>query len=386
MAEIILETIVKQDAYTDEAAKMFDITIEERSRTTIQDNIRLPETWKLGVIYGPSGSGKSTLLKKFGAVKIFKWDDRPIISNLDAVSPEKAHQLLAAVGLSSVPSWLRPYHCLSVGEQFRATLARALAEAKDGDVVLIDEFTSVVDRNVAKAASCAFAKAIKRSNLRAVIATCHSDILDWLEPDWAYNPVEGETQFAGGWKRPAIALTIRRVQNTAWKLFSPHHYLTAKMNASSRVYGAFWNGILVAVTCVLRFPHGHIKNGWRLSRSVVLPDYQGLSIGAKLTDFIASCIRAGTDEKGNIGRCYARTTHPAMIAYRVKTGYWREAGGSRRPGNESPSGRTTMAGNKGWKVDAKTRYSFEYVGAKATDEQARVFWGELWQNTKPATM
>ena len=35
---------------------------------------------------------------------------------------------LSAVGLGSVPSWLRPYAALSTGEKFRADLARVLCE------------------------------------------------------------------------------------------------------------------------------------------------------------------------------------------------------------------------------------------------------------------
>jgi ABC-type ATPase with predicted acetyltransferase domain len=50
--------------------------------------------------------------------------------------------------LNSVPSWYKPYQVLSNGEKFRADLARKLKSN-----TVIDEFTSVVDRTVAKAAS-----------------------------------------------------------------------------------------------------------------------------------------------------------------------------------------------------------------------------------------
>src|SRR4030095_13282412 len=62
---------------------------------------------------------------------------------------------LTSVGFGSPPSWLRPYQALSTGEQFRATAARALAEAasREAPLVVLDEFTSVVDRQVAQVAS-----------------------------------------------------------------------------------------------------------------------------------------------------------------------------------------------------------------------------------------
>src|SRR6185369_4661225 len=100
--------------------------------------------------------------------------------------------LLTAVGLSSPPSWIKPYCVLSGGERFRCDLARALSflplppgegrgegaaemtsnvasphpnPLPKGEgterLVVFDEFTSVVDRTVAKIASAAVAKAIR---------------------------------------------------------------------------------------------------------------------------------------------------------------------------------------------------------------------------------
>lgn len=56
--------------------------------------------------------------------------------------------LLSSVGFSSPPSWVRPFRVLSTGEQFRVTMARTLAEMPD--LAVVDEFTSVVDRTVAR--------------------------------------------------------------------------------------------------------------------------------------------------------------------------------------------------------------------------------------------
>jgi transcriptional regulator with GAF, ATPase, and Fis domain len=53
-------------------------------------------------------------------------------------------------------------------------------------LVAFDEFTSVVDRNVARIGSAAVAKAIRSGQIRCrfVAVTCHYDIIDWLAPDW----------------------------------------------------------------------------------------------------------------------------------------------------------------------------------------------------------
>ena len=146
----------------------------------------IPENFKIGVIVGGSGSGKSTLLKEFGVEEEPIWDgDKAIVSHFD--SPDDAINKLGAVGLNTVPSWYKPYHVLSNGEKFRADLARKVKTN-----AVIDEFTSVVDRNVAKAASTALSRYIKKNDINnVVLSTCHHDIIDWLEPDWVIDTNTG---------------------------------------------------------------------------------------------------------------------------------------------------------------------------------------------------
>ena len=55
------------------------------------------------------------------------------------------------MGLSQVPCWVRPAFTLSNGQQARAKIALTLADNKD--LAVIDEWTSVVDRTVAKVMS-----------------------------------------------------------------------------------------------------------------------------------------------------------------------------------------------------------------------------------------
>jgi ABC-type glutathione transport system ATPase component len=154
--------------------------------------------WGLGLIVGSSGSGKTSIGRQiFGDNRIIdlygQWPkDRPII---DAINPagefNEVTAYLAGVGLGDVPSWLKPFHHLSNGQQFRAGLARVLSS--DEPEVVIDEFTSVVDRQIAKVGALAFGKAWrKQSGRRAVILSCHYDIIEWLQPDWVFNVDTGE--------------------------------------------------------------------------------------------------------------------------------------------------------------------------------------------------
>jgi len=183
-----LTSTVERDEFISASEKAFDCAFDGTSKFypwLVPANI--PKKFKLGVIVGSSGSGKSTLLKHFGIEEVPVWNsDKSIVSHFE--SPDDAINKLGSVGLNTVPSWYKPYHVLSNGEKFRADLARKL---KSGAV--IDEFTSVVDRIVAKAASISLSRHIKSNDLEnVVISTCHSDILEWLEPDWVINTDTGE--------------------------------------------------------------------------------------------------------------------------------------------------------------------------------------------------
>jgi hypothetical protein len=50
----------------------------------------------------------------------------------------------------------------------------------------VDEFTSVVDRQIAKFGALAFSKAWRRLKTpKVVLLTPHYDVIEWLEPDWS---------------------------------------------------------------------------------------------------------------------------------------------------------------------------------------------------------
>lgn len=130
----------------------------------LEAEIDISGDWQIGVVVGPSGSGKSSIGKViFGENLIYDYtkgwsNDKPII---DEIAPDgdfnEVTGALANVGLGDVPAWLRPFRVLSNGEQFRAGLARLICEKPEK--VVIDEFTSVIDRQIARIGSQAFQKA-----------------------------------------------------------------------------------------------------------------------------------------------------------------------------------------------------------------------------------
>lgn len=154
--------------------------------------------WSIGVICGSSGSGKSSLAKElYGNKVITKYDygDNAII---DEMSKEKCideiSRVFNSVGFGTIWNWLKPYNVLSNGEQMRVDLARSILE--NNKLIIFDEFTSVIDRKVAKVASFSISKAIRKENKQFVAVTCHRDIIEWLEPDWIYDTDERRFFFA----------------------------------------------------------------------------------------------------------------------------------------------------------------------------------------------
>jgi ABC-type ATPase with predicted acetyltransferase domain len=165
----------------------FDVKIEQ-TNAYFSGKIDIPDKWNIGVIVGGSGTGKTTIAKELFNdyyIKSFEYNANAVVDDMPKeCSVDEITKMFYAVGFGSVTSWLRPYNVLSNGEKMRVDLARALLEK---DIICFDEFTSVVDRQVAQTACIAINKALKKTDKKFIAVTCHYDILKWLEPDWIFD-------------------------------------------------------------------------------------------------------------------------------------------------------------------------------------------------------
>tara|TARA_R110000824_G_scaffold169601_4_gene346744 strand:- start:2134 stop:3216 length:1083 start_codon:yes stop_codon:yes gene_type:complete len=331
---------------------LFDVPPEATSTVEWDADIPIEDKpWNVGLIVGPSGSGKTTIANELFAESIVESFDWPRGKSLldgfpAAMGASEITTLLSSVGFSSPPNWLRPFDVLSNGEQFRVTMARALAEARD--LVVVDEFTSVVDRTVAKMGSAAIAKSVRRRNQKFVALACHFDIVEWLDPDWLFEPATGVFSWRLERRRPDITLTVRRVNKSAWQIFKGHHYLTGSHAKHAACFVAFIERQPVGFCSVLHYPHPS-GGFWKEHRTVVLPDFQGVGIGNRLSDYVASLFVAS-------GKSYRDTTqHPAHCNYRRRSANWQMA---------RKAGFVAVMGN-----------SSTFVGGVATASVARVTTG-----------
>ncbi len=382
--EVTVHCPIHDSFRVQQVAGLFDVPLTERA--VEQFTVDLPDLaaepdWQIGLIVGPSASGKTTVARHvFGAqvAERAEWPaDRAVIDCFGELPIRELTGLLTAVGFSSPPSWIKPYHVLSGGERFRCDLARALCrerppwrsvagtngthEERHGGrslqpvprlaPVVCDEFTSLLDRTVAKLASAAVARSIRGGQIdcRFVAVTCHCDVIEWLAPDWILDMTDGTFQ-RRQLQRPAIELKLFRCRRPLWRLFAKHHYLSGNLNPAARCFVALCSDVPTAFCATLAIAGR--RQHWRITRLVTLPDYQGLGIGTRVAAAVAELHRAAGH------RLSITASHPALVAHCRRSPLWRATGiktlGSRGPHGFANAYRTSAG---------RAVASFEYVGA-----------------------
>ena len=199
MSKITLTSDIVNDKFTEYLYESYDIQDRDKTVTEIpipsdddMNEIMNDKDFNIFLICGRSGSGKSTILRNIADkdVKMPSYDnEKCVISQFPSLTEEQACDLLSGVGLSSVPIWLRKPNELSNGERARLDVCKSIYDASENgeNIVFIDEFTSVVNRDAAKSMSFALQRYARQNGMRLVIASCHFDIIDWLQPDYIFN-------------------------------------------------------------------------------------------------------------------------------------------------------------------------------------------------------
>ena len=327
------------------------------------------QDWRIGLIVGPSGSGKTSLGNRLGKIWQPEWPARKPIVDAIATKGEfnEVTGALAAVGLGSVPTWLRPYRVLSNGEKFRADLARLVAEPVEGTVVL-DEFTSVVDRQIAKIGAAAFAKAWRRKPAGQVVAlSCHYDVADWLEPDWILDTATGKFTGQCRSRRPQFDLTIRKTRGDVWKYFEPHHYLKLPSMVCSQHYVGFVGDEPVAHVALA--PKFEIGRFMRACRLVVMPEWQGIGVGLRFLEEVCNLQLGGLNNWERQCFTFFHTSHPALVSILKNRAGWLHVSANLFGGNRERSHASMKRSNAkicggGFGGHLRAVHGFKYIGTQ----------------------
>lgn len=364
--ELTVSCPVEDSFRVQQVCGMFDVPVADKQCERF--SVELPddqEPWDIGLIVGPSGSGKSTVAREaYGASvgRSIRWPSRgAVIDGFGKTPMRQVTSTLTAVGFSSPPAWIKPYRALSTGQQMRCDLARTLLAAASRrsartprPTAVFDEFTSVVDRNVARACSMAVAKTIRRGQLacRFVAVTCHYDVAEWLEADWVLDMATGQLT-RRRLRRPQLELAIYRCELAAWRLFARHHYLSGALNRSARCYLGLWQGEPVAFCATL--PLVGRRRRRRFTRIVTLPDYQGMGFGMRMVEAVADLYH----ERGE--RINVTSSHPALLGYCQRSPRWRTVNVRRVGAGRKGRGRFASYRN----AAGRATVSFEYRGREA---------------------
>lgn len=325
---VVHEANIEKTPRVAQVSSMFDVPLEKKMHAEWSFDMPLDEReWNVGLIVGPSGSGKTTIARQLWPKQIAaapEWPaDKPVVDAFPAeMSVKDVVGLFTAVGFSSPPSWMRPFGTLSNGEQFRVQMARVLADGDDPTVV--DEFTSVVDRQVAKVVSHTVQKAARRQGRKLILLSCHYDVIDWLQPDWIVQPEDRSFRWRSVQPRPQLEFAIHPVDRTAWPLFRHHHYLSGDLAKDARCFGAFAEGRIVAFNSSAAGP-GSSKGIEIGHRMVVLPDWQGLGLGGRFDDWLGQWLwERGIRYRNTI-------SHPSMIRHYQHSPRWSQVSAGRTP-------------------------------------------------------
>ena len=351
-------------SYLETIKQKYDIKDHVETPVTIPD---LP-TDGIVLIVGTSGSGKSTILRGLGEhvhPKIEFYNT--VIENFS--TPERGEELLLACGLRSIPAWFRTPHTLSNGEHHRFEMAMAL----DQGINIVDEFTSVVDRDTAKSLALSMRKYYDRSGTTdpLYIASCHRDIIDWLDPDWVYDTDlqkldNRRSPFRMG-SRPELVLTVKGTSPEMWRYFSKYHYLDTSMSRSVHCYVLLLGDKPIGFHAAIHSTNRDIHSYWRGHRTVILPEFQGMGIGTRFSDAIAEMYVS----KGM--RYFSKTAHPSFGEHREKSPLWRATSTNRKSRKSSyllKDGSIRAMPGYGGNAQIALRdadrvcYSHEYIGTK----------------------
>lgn len=271
--------------------------------------------------------------------------------------------MLYGIGLTSVPCWIRPVYTLSNGQKARAIAALQMAHE---EIFVIDEWTSVVDRTVAKAMSNCLQKFARAKNRQVVVLSCHYDVIEWLNPDWIIDCnkqeyVDRRLLWRSYQRQENLNFDVREVNSTTWKYFSKYHYLSSNMPGGLiKTFGVFCGEEQIGFLCFANYVPR--KKGrpiqMHFNRLVIHPDYVGLGLGVKILNVTSAYIHSlGYEVWGKF------SSMPVKKGCDRNKNLWKLVKIQR----DTPSGSGNMLRKSGFRKHVKT-YSYKWIGGDRISE------------------
>lgn len=361
---VTLESEPSRTFRCQKAANSVDLDVEKKLRHEFSIEADIESPYNVGLIVGASGSGKTTLAREiYGPESLQRVLDltRPIIDQFpDDYTYDDCAALLCGVGLSAVPCWIRPAGSLSNGQRERAEIA--LQMSRGAEVVVIDEWTSVVDRTVGKVMSHCIQRWARKNDRRVVLASCHYDVIEWLQPDWIIDCNKAHFEDRRCLQRSRteqLRFDIRECDKSAWAYFAKYHYLSERLPPCLiRTFGLFHGDDQIGFECFANYVPYRKEDQvmgrpmkMHSNRAVIHPDYVGMGLGLKMIDACSEIMHREGYE------VHAKFSSIPLLKARMKSDAWRFKGQQRRH-------KVVVGGNMsretGFRLDV-TSYQFVYV-------------------------
>lgn len=310
---------------TIDVSKAFGVGIDERELNVVQVSVRI-RRGDVIYVHGESGSGKTVFIRElakemerrgWGKICLMRGFEELNISGaiIDNVGKdtEDAISKLSMVGLSEAFIFLRHYNELSDGQKYRFRLAKMLD--KECDVIIADEFCSVLDRTTAKVVAYLFQKVCRKTGKTLIASTAHDDLAYDLNPDIDiyFRFGEATIKYNEYQKRRCSiyqeGLNIRRITKREAEQLEKFHYRGAIPGFITDMFGLFLNGQMIGMI-IYTLPYLYIRarkealpdceillkektftkeaekfvnnNFRRIARVVILPKFRGIGLGAYL--------------------------------------------------------------------------------------------------------
>tara|TARA_R110002124_G_C8896868_1_gene509567 strand:- start:138 stop:1241 length:1104 start_codon:yes stop_codon:yes gene_type:complete len=347
------------------AAQSVDLNVDEKLVHNLKISADVKTPFNVGLIIGASGSGKTTLAQLIYGDDCFKElldSSMPVIEQFpEAMSYADSVRALTGIGLSQVPCWVKPAGALSNGQKARAEAALQLCN--DVETVVIDEFTSVVDRNVAKVMAHCVQKYARKLNKRIVLVSCHYDIFEWLNPDWVIDCndesyTDRRLLRQNFIRSEKIHFEIALCHRNRWKNFSKYHYLSDNLPGGHiETFGIYMNGEQIGFQCFANYvPHrkGTVKI-MHSNRTVIHPDYVGFGMGMNVIDLTSKYMK----DKGY--SVMAKFSSIPVFNSMSKNPDWKLANVSNNTNSSQFVTGENMSKKTGFRQKTKT-FSFKYIG------------------------
>lgn len=114
-------------------------------------------------------------------------------------------------------------------------------------------------------------------------------------------------------------MEIRKVNASYWRYFKPHYYLDLPMPPAAEYFIGTVDGELV---CHLAACPSFHTGYYRLTRLVVMPEWQGAGVGTKFLEWVSEYHKTGNGRCGRALPSMFHTSHPQLIGYLNASKKW----------------------------------------------------------------